>query len=214
MEDTDMMVLISSHLKRMKFVGHGPMGAKRRKMNTPAPTELPKMRPTSPEVSKSASLSSLQDEEELDVFWDTLPKVDGTIGSTAAGLSSEVIQEEAVQKEESVQAKSTETSSVLPTTFNQPLELLKAPTLSKGKDKAPMEVNPACPTVVPDLAAQPSSEAPTPPEKISETRSILDSINQTPDARIAAAYAWVDQGLYPRDQYILLATDPKRLRGP
>ncbi|GAB2283946.1 hypothetical protein Dimus_018428 [Dionaea muscipula] len=85
------------------------------------------MKPTSSEVSKSASLSNQRDEEVMDAFCDTLHEVDGTSSSTAAGLSQEVRLEE------------------------------------------------------------------------------------TPDERIAASYAWVDEGLYPRDNEILLATDPQRL---
>ncbi|GAB2281389.1 hypothetical protein Dimus_015985 [Dionaea muscipula] len=109
----------------------------------------------------------------MDAFWDTLLKVDGTTGSAATGLSSDVVQEEG---------------------------------------KSPEEVNLACPTVVPDAAAQ-SSTAPTPPQKINVTHNILDSVNQASNARIAVAHAWVDEGLYARDQYIFLATDPRRLMG-
>ncbi|GAB2286456.1 hypothetical protein Dimus_020858 [Dionaea muscipula] len=101
-EDADMSMPISGHLKRMKFVGHGPMGGKWRKINTPAPKKIQapkKLSPTkstSSEVSKSAFLSSQYDEEVMDAFWDTLPRVDGTTGSIAVGLSADVVQEEAV----------------------------------------------------------------------------------------------------------------------
>ncbi|GAB2268014.1 hypothetical protein Dimus_002992 [Dionaea muscipula] len=174
-EDADMTMPISGHLKRMEFVSHGPMGAKRRKMNTPAPKEipapreLPKMQSTSPEVSKSASHSSQHDEEVMDAFWDTLPRVDDTTSSTAAGLSPD--------------------------------------------GKGPAKVDPSCPTGVPTSAAQTSLTTPTPPQNLKVQRSILDSVNEVPDARIAASYAWVDEGIYPRDNEILLATDPRRLRG-
>ncbi|GAB2294663.1 hypothetical protein Dimus_028859 [Dionaea muscipula] len=191
-----MNVPICSDLKRRKSVGHGLLGARKRTLNTAAPIELQKMKPTSPEVSKSASLSSHQDEEDLDALWDTLPKVDGTAGSTAVGLSPDVIQEEAVQKKESAQEKAAETSSILPTTdVNQPPEMTQSTTPHEDKGKAPVEVNPTYPTVVPELAAQPSTTTPTPPQKINVSRSILDSINQTPDPRIATAYAWVDEDL-------------------
>ncbi|GAB2284152.1 hypothetical protein Dimus_018619 [Dionaea muscipula] len=121
---------------------------------------------------------------------------------------------EAVQKKESIQEKTVESSSVLPTTTaNQPSELLQRTTTNEDKGKAPMEVDPACLTIAPDLVAQPSSTTPTPTQKINVTRNILDSVNQALDARIAAAYAWVDEGLYVRNQDILLATDPRRLRG-
>ncbi|GAB2268124.1 hypothetical protein Dimus_003103 [Dionaea muscipula] len=92
-------------------------------------------------------------------------------------------------------------------------EQARPPTNEPGEGKAHVEVNPTCPTAFPDPTTQPSSATPTPPQKINVSRSILDSINQTPDTRIAVAYVWVDEGLYPRDQDILLATDPRRLRG-
>ncbi|GAB2268013.1 hypothetical protein Dimus_002991 [Dionaea muscipula] len=174
-EDADMTMPISGHVKRMEFVSHGPMGAKRRKMNTPAPKEipapreLPKMQSTSPEVSKSASHSSQHDEEVMDAFWDTLPRVDDTTSSTVVGLSPD--------------------------------------------GKGPAKVDPSCPTGVPTSAAQTSLTTPTPPQNLKVQRSFLDSINEVPDARIAASYAWVDEGIYPRDNEILLATDPRRLRG-
>ncbi|GAB2271394.1 hypothetical protein Dimus_006233, partial [Dionaea muscipula] len=139
-------------------------------------------------VSKSVSLSSQHDKEVMDAFWDTLLRIDGTTGSTVAGLSPDVRQEEAVQKQE-------KTASY------------------EDKGKALVEVNPSCPTGVTASAAQTSSTTPTPPQNLKVQRSILDSVNQTPDARIAAAYAWMDEGLYPRDNEILLATDPRRLRG-
>ncbi|GAB2281435.1 hypothetical protein Dimus_016024 [Dionaea muscipula] len=63
------------------------------------------MKSTSPEVSKSASLSSQHDEEVMDAFWDTLPKVDGTTGSTATGLAIEGRQEEGVQQQETIQER-------------------------------------------------------------------------------------------------------------
>ncbi|GAB2265769.1 hypothetical protein Dimus_000805 [Dionaea muscipula] len=162
-------------------MGHGPLGAKR-KMNTSAPIELPKMKPTGPEFSKSTSLSFHQEEEDMDAFWDMLPKVDDATGSTAVGLSPKVVQEEALQEKEGVKEKSAETSSVPTTTVaNQPPELLQRTTTIKDKGKTSEEVGPA--------------------------------FNQAPDSRIATAYAWVDEGLYARDQDILLAIDPRRLRG-
>ncbi|GAB2268772.1 hypothetical protein Dimus_003717, partial [Dionaea muscipula] len=105
-EDADMTMPIKSHLKRMKFIGHGPMGAKRRKLEMlalaqkelPHQEELPEMKSTSSEISKSASFSSQHDEEVMDAFWDTLPRVDDTTGSTAAGLAPEGKQEEREQQ--------------------------------------------------------------------------------------------------------------------
>ncbi|GAB2284081.1 hypothetical protein Dimus_018557, partial [Dionaea muscipula] len=75
-----------------------------------------------------------------------------------------------------------------------------------------MEVYPAFRTAVPESTAQ-SSATPTPPQKMNLQRGILNLINQAPKARIAAAYIWVNEGLFPRDQDILLATNPKRLQG-
>ncbi|GAB2265619.1 hypothetical protein Dimus_000659 [Dionaea muscipula] len=49
-------------------------------------------------MSKSASLSSQQEEEGMDAFWDTLPKVDNPPGPTTAELPPEVPQKEAVQE--------------------------------------------------------------------------------------------------------------------
>ncbi|GAB2272883.1 hypothetical protein Dimus_007699 [Dionaea muscipula] len=93
-EDADMTIPSRCHLKKRKSVGHGPMGAKRKKLLTLTPQELqsqelPKMKSTSPEVLKSTSLSSHHIEEELDAFWNALPRVDDTTGSTAAGSASE-----------------------------------------------------------------------------------------------------------------------------
>ncbi|GAB2296371.1 hypothetical protein Dimus_030492 [Dionaea muscipula] len=89
-EDEDMTIPIRCHLKRRKSVGHDPMGVKRKKLLNLTPQELqsqelPKMKSTSPEVLKSAALSSHHNEEELDAFWNTLPRVEDTTGSTAAG---------------------------------------------------------------------------------------------------------------------------------
>ncbi|GAB2292569.1 hypothetical protein Dimus_026805 [Dionaea muscipula] len=63
------------------------------------------MKPTSPEVSKSASLSSHHDKDVMDAFWDTLSKVDDTTGSTTAGLALEGRQEEGVQQQETIQER-------------------------------------------------------------------------------------------------------------
>ncbi|GAB2283945.1 hypothetical protein Dimus_018427, partial [Dionaea muscipula] len=121
----------------------------------------------------------------MDAFWDTLHEVDGTSSSTAAGLSQEVRLEEVVQMQETIQTRTSETSSVLPTNEeNQSPQLLQESVVHKDKAKDSMEVDPSGPMGVP---AQ--------------------------DERIAASYAWVDEGLYPRDIEILLATDPWRLRG-
>ncbi|GAB2265878.1 hypothetical protein Dimus_000909 [Dionaea muscipula] len=103
-----MTIPIKSHLKRMKSVGHGPIGAKRRKLEMlalaqkelPHQEELWEMKSTSSEVSKSASLSSQQHEEVMDSFWDTLPRVDDTTGSTTAGLALEEVEEENRKREE------------------------------------------------------------------------------------------------------------------
>ncbi|GAB2299213.1 hypothetical protein Dimus_033284 [Dionaea muscipula] len=134
-EDADMTVPINSHLKRMKSIGHGPMGAKRRKMNTLTPKET------------SAQKDLLK----------MIPTIDGAAGSTAAGLSLDIIQEEAVQKEETIQAKSAETSFVLPTNVeNQPPELIKETTQIEDKEKAPMKA-----ALVPNLVAQTSTTTPT-----------------------------------------------------
>ncbi|GAB2294730.1 hypothetical protein Dimus_028925 [Dionaea muscipula] len=215
-----MSIPIRIHLKRMKSVRHGPMGAKRRKLLTSAPKEsqVPKdpqqIGPTSPEVSKSASLSFQHDEEELDAFWDMLPRVDGTSGSTVTGLLLEVRQEEVVQLQETIQVMAVETSSVLPTQEeHQSSQLLSEIVPEVDKGKAPVGIDPACLTSVPTSTAQPSTSTPSPSQGVKASRSILDSINQTMDARIAASYAWVDEGLFPRDNEILLGTDPRRLRG-
>ncbi|GAB2281191.1 hypothetical protein Dimus_015795 [Dionaea muscipula] len=124
-EDADMTIPIKSHLKRMNSVVHGPMGAKRRKLEMlalpqkelPHQEELPKMKSTNSKVSKSASLSSQHDEEE--------------------------------------------------------------PAINVDKGKAPVEVNPSCPTAVPETAAKTSSTTPLPPTDVKLSRIILDSINQS-----------------------------------
>ncbi|GAB2296620.1 hypothetical protein Dimus_030730, partial [Dionaea muscipula] len=86
-----------------------------------------------------------------------------------------------------IQARSVETSFVLPTTdINQPPTLLKEPTLDADKGEDP---------------------------DVRLSRSILDSINKSVEERIATAYAMVDDGLYPRDHAILLGTEPRRLSG-
>ncbi|GAB2283693.1 hypothetical protein Dimus_018189 [Dionaea muscipula] len=186
-----MSMPIRSHLKRMKSVGHGPMGAKRRKLLTYAPKEsqVPKdpqrIKPTSPEVLKSTSLSSQHDEEDLDAFWNTLTRVDGTSGSTTVGLSLEVRQEEVVQLQETIQIKAAETSFILLTQEEHQSSQLLSETVSEvDKGKAPVEVDPACLTGVSASAAQTSTSTPSHPK-----------------------------GLYPRDNEILLSTDPRRLRG-
>ncbi|GAB2290397.1 hypothetical protein Dimus_024675 [Dionaea muscipula] len=180
--------------------------AHRRKLLTSAPKEsqVPKdpqqIKQTSPEVSKSASLSSKHDEEELDAFWDTLPRVDGTFGSTVAGLSSELRQEDVVQLQEIVQTMAAETSSVLPTQEeHQSSQLLSEIVLEVDNGKAPVEVDPACLTGVSASAAQTSTSTPSPPQGVKVSRSIMYSLYQTVDAGIAASYAWVDEGLYLRD---------------
>ncbi|GAB2295055.1 hypothetical protein Dimus_029237, partial [Dionaea muscipula] len=189
-EDADMTIPIRSHPKRMKSVG--PIGAKQRKLEMltlaqkelPHQEELPEMKSTSPEVSKSASLSFQHDEEERE------------------------------QQQKTIQERSAKISSVLPTTeVNQPPILPKEPAINMDKGKAPVEVNPSCPTVVPETAAKTSSTTPLPPTDVRLSCSILDSINQSVEERIAAAYAMVDDGLYPRDPTILLGTEPRRLRG-
>ncbi|GAB2271191.1 hypothetical protein Dimus_006035 [Dionaea muscipula] len=81
------------------------------------------------------------------------------------------------------------------------------------KGKAPVEVNPKRPTVVPDSAAQTSSTTPFPPQNVRLSCIILDSINQSVEERITATYAMVDDGLYPRDHTILLGTELRRLTG-
>ncbi|GAB2292659.1 hypothetical protein Dimus_026896 [Dionaea muscipula] len=217
-----MTMPIRSHLKRMKSVGHGPMGAKRRKLEMLAlapkelsrQEELPEMKSTSPEVSKSSSLSSQYDEEVMDAFWDTLLRVDDTTDSTSAGLALEGGQEERLQQQESIQERSAETSSVLLTTeVNQPSTLLKEPATNVDKGKAPVEINPSCPTVVPDTVAKTSLITPLPPTDVRLSCNILDSINQSVEERIAATYAMVDDELYPRDHIILLGTELRRLMG-
>ncbi|GAB2292511.1 hypothetical protein Dimus_026747, partial [Dionaea muscipula] len=191
-EDADMKIPIRCHLKRRKLVGHGPTGAKRKKLLTLTPQELPsqehpKMKSTSPEVLKSASLSSHHIEEEVDAFWNALPRVDDTTGSTTAGSAPEERQDEGMQQQETIQERPAETSSVLPTTDNNsPSELLLETAFKEDRGKAAVDVDSAYPTVVPASVARTSTSIPSPPQSIKETRSIMNSINQSVDARIAA----------------------------
>ncbi|GAB2289926.1 hypothetical protein Dimus_024225 [Dionaea muscipula] len=85
--------------------------------------------------------------------------------------------------------------------------------INVNKGKAPVEVNPSCPTVVQETATKTSSTTPLTPTDVRLSCCILDSINQSVEERIVVAYAMVDNGLYPRDHAILLGTEPRRLRG-
>ncbi|GAB2292648.1 hypothetical protein Dimus_026885 [Dionaea muscipula] len=107
-----------------------------------------------------------------------------------------------------------ETSSVLPIQEEHRSSQLLSEIVSEvDKGKAPVEVDPACLTGVSASTAQTSTSTPSPPQGVKVSRSILDALNQIVDDRIAASYVWVDEGLYPRDNEILLGKDPRRLRG-
>ncbi|GAB2278949.1 hypothetical protein Dimus_013619 [Dionaea muscipula] len=117
-----------------------------------------------------------------------------------------------MQKQEIIKARTVKTSTVLPTNEeNQPPQPLQESATFKEKGKGPVEIEPSCATGVPASTAEASTTTPSPPQNLKVSRNILDSVNQTPDARIMTSYAWVDEGLYPRDNEILLATDPRKL---
>ncbi|GAB2276291.1 hypothetical protein Dimus_011023 [Dionaea muscipula] len=110
------------------------------------------------EVSKDASGSSQQDEEDMDAFFDSLPKFDQLSVPPTAPLAPKVQEEESMKEKESAKEQIAETSSVLPTTTAKATlsESTQKITSIEDRGKVLKEIDPLCPPIVQRSATQPS----------------------------------------------------------